>query len=132
MRPGAASPTNRRSRAADQRHVGDYARFGQFVLGVGRVDGRESCRPDGFRRRGSQRLKGGKRLDYGYTGGLPRPPRDADPEGAFYADGIFGQFIYLNPKEQVVVAEWSARSKPEGMDIVDDLDFFRRVTAALR
>jgi hypothetical protein len=31
-----------------------------------------------------------------------------------------------------VVVVWSAQSKPEGMDIVDNLDFFGAVTAALR
>jgi hypothetical protein len=112
----------------------DYARFGQFVLGGGRVNGREVLPPGWVQEAGApQRLKGGKRLDYGYYWWVATPtPATPDPEGAFYADGIFGQFIYLNPKEQVVVAEWSARSKPDGMDIVDDLDFFGAVSAALR
>ncbi|MGD0491949.1 MAG: serine hydrolase [Steroidobacteraceae bacterium] len=112
----------------------DYARFGQFVLGGGRI-GEEHVLPPGWvQEAGSpQSLKNGKRLDYGFYWWVATPTAaTADPEGAFYADGIFGQYIYLNPKEQVVVAEWSARSKPEGMDIVDDLDFFGAVSAALR
>jgi hypothetical protein len=37
----------------------------------------------------------------------------------------------LNPKERTVIAVWSAQSKPEGMDIIDNLDFFGAVSAAL-
>ncbi len=112
----------------------DYARFGQFVLGGGRAGGRDVL-PAGWVREASspQHLKNGKRLDYGYYWWVATPTAATpDPQGAFYADGIFGQFIYINPREQLVVAEWSARSKPEGMEIVDDLDFFGAVAAALR
>jgi CubicO group peptidase (beta-lactamase class C family) len=112
----------------------DYARFGLFVLGGGRIDGATILPPAWVQEAGSpQRLENGKRLDYGFYWWVATPtPATPEPEGAFYADGIFGQYIYLNAKEQVVVAEWSARSKPEGMDIVDDLDFFGAVSAALR
>jgi CubicO group peptidase (beta-lactamase class C family) len=112
----------------------DYARFGAFVLGGGRIDG-ENVLPPGWVPEASspQRLKDGKELSYGFYWWVATPtPATPDPERAFYAEGIFGQYIYLNAKEQVVVVVWSARSKPDGMDIVDDLDFFGAVTAALR
>jgi CubicO group peptidase (beta-lactamase class C family) len=112
----------------------DYARFGLFVLGGGRINGESILPPGWVQEAGSpQRLADGKRLDYGFYWWIETPTTETpDPEGAFYADGIFGQFIYLNPKEQVVVVVWSAQSKPEGMDIIDDGDFFGAVTAALR
>jgi CubicO group peptidase (beta-lactamase class C family) len=77
-------------------------------------------------------LKGGQPLDYGYFW-WPAWATDStpDPQGAFAAIGIFGQYIYLNPKEHVVIVLWSARSKPVGMDIVDDMDFFAATVAAL-
>ncbi len=112
----------------------DYARFGQFVLGGGRLHGQNVLPPGWVQEAGSpKQLKSGKRLDYGFYWWVATPtPATPDPEGAFYADGIFGQYIYINPKAQVVVVVWSARSKPEGMDIVDDLDFFGAVSTALR
>jgi CubicO group peptidase (beta-lactamase class C family) len=111
----------------------DYARFGQFVLGGGLIRGDSILPPGWVHDAGSpQRLNSGRRLDYGFYWWIATPtPATPDPEGAFYADGIFGQYIYINPKEQVVVVVWSARSKPEGMDIIDDLDFFGAVSAAL-
>lgn len=111
----------------------DYARFGEFVLRGGRIDGENVLPPGWVQEAGSpQRLEGGKKLDYGFYWWVATPTATVpDPEGAFYADGIFGQYIYLNPKEQVVVVVWSAQSKPVGMDIVDNLDFFGAMTAAL-
>jgi CubicO group peptidase (beta-lactamase class C family) len=112
----------------------DYARFGLFLLGGGRINGDTILPPGWVEKAGSpQKLADGKRLDYGYYWWIATPTAATpDPEGAFYAEGIFGQFIYLNPKEQIVVVVWSAQSKPEGMNIVDDRDFFGAVSAALR
>jgi CubicO group peptidase (beta-lactamase class C family) len=112
----------------------DYARFGLFFLNGG-VAGGEHLLPDGWMQQaGSPKvLKGGQKLEYGYFW-WPAWATDAtpDPGGAFSAIGIFGQYLYINPKQHVVIAEWSARSKPEGMDIIDDMDFFAAATAALR
>jgi len=33
-------------------------------------------------------------------------------DGAFTAEGIYGQFIYINPAEQVVAVVWSAWPQP--------------------
>lgn len=112
----------------------DYARFGLFFLNGG-VAGGEQLLPDGWlEQAGSPKvLKGGQKLEYGYFW-WPAWATEAtpDPGGAFSAIGIFGQYLYLNPKQHVVIAEWSARSKPEGRDIIDDMDFFAAATAALR
>jgi len=111
----------------------DYARFGLFFLNGG-VAGGEQVLPKGWMQEaGSPKvLKGGKKLMYGYFW-WPAWSTDATPDagGAFSGIGIFGQYLYINPKEHVVIAEWSARSKPGGMEIIDDMDFFAAATAAL-
>jgi CubicO group peptidase (beta-lactamase class C family) len=112
----------------------DYGRFGLFILGGGRV-GNALVLPAGWTlEAGSpQRLKNGKPLDYGYFWWPATPTAETpDPQGAFFGDGIFGQLLYVNVKENLVIVVWSARSKPEGMDIVDDRDFFGAVAASLR
>jgi hypothetical protein len=48
------------------------------------------------------------------------------------AIGIFGQYIYINPHEHVVVPEWVAQSKSTGMNSIDDGDFCAAAVAALR
>lgn len=111
----------------------DYARFGQYVLENGAIDGRETL-PDGWVRDAGAptTLTDGSRVDYGYFWWpVPATTDSPDPQGAFYASGIFGQSLYINPRERVVIVVWSAQSKPEGMDIVDDADFFAAVVHAL-
>ncbi len=50
-----------------------------------------------------------------------------EQDGAFAAIGIFGQYIYINPRRQVVIAMWGAQSKPEGSWPVDEYDFLEAV-----
>ncbi len=112
----------------------DYGRFGLFFLNGGMARG-EQILPSGWTVEASspKLLKDGKSLDYGYFW-WPAWTTDSNPEaqGAYSAIGIFGQYVYINPKEQLVVVLWSARSKPGGMDVIDDMDFFAAVAAALR
>jgi len=110
----------------------DYARFGLFVLGDGVIDGQRVL-PSGWVREGSiPRIVGGKRVDYGYMW-WPVPSADGSfADDAFSARGIFGQFIYINPREEVVIVVWSSRSKPKGAEAILDNDFFNAVVAALR
>ncbi len=51
-------------------------------------------------------------------------------EGAFEARGIFGQHIYMNPREQLVIVVWGALPKPKGKALVGDDDFFAAVARA--
>jgi CubicO group peptidase (beta-lactamase class C family) len=110
----------------------DYGRFGLFVLNDGVIDGQRVLPPGWVREGGIPRQVGGKRIDYGY---MWWPVAGADgsfADDAFSARGIFGQFIYINPREQVVIAVWSSRSKPKGAEAILDNDFFNAVVAALR
>jgi CubicO group peptidase (beta-lactamase class C family) len=112
----------------------DYGRFGLFCLGGGRI-GNEQVLPAGWMdEAGSpKKLKNGKKLDYGYFWWpAVATPETPDPEGAYIGEGIFGQYLYVNPKEQLVIVVWSAQSKPEGMDIIDNEDFFGAVATELR
>lgn len=109
----------------------DYARFGLFVQRDGMIDDQRIVPEGWFREAGSAHVVGGKSIDYGY---LWWPMRVGDPihQGAFEARGIYGQHIYINPKENVVIVVLSARSKPTGATVVDDSAFFAAVARALR
>jgi CubicO group peptidase (beta-lactamase class C family) len=111
----------------------DYGRFGLIVADKGRLNGR-SIVPDGwFDQAGVPHSIGGKTVDYGYMWWI-QPQTDPLQVGAFKAWGIFGQFIYVNPRERLVIVVLSARSKPvedETRIGLDDDAFFAAVTTAL-
>ncbi len=110
----------------------DYGRFGLFLMNGG-VAGGEKILPDGWvRDAGSGKTIGGKIVDYGYMIWPFSANSGAANQGAFQALGIYGQHIYVNPKEQVVIVVWSAQPKPTGKEVIADQDFFAAATAALR
>ena len=110
----------------------DYGRFGLFVLGGG-IAGGEAILPDGWIREATtpKTLRDGTPLDYGYLWWTATTP-DSRRDAAFVAEGIYGQFIYVNPAAQVVIVVWSARATPTGGTVIDDRVFFDAVTRALR
>ena len=110
----------------------DYARFGQFVLNGGKI-GTEQIVPEGwFQQAGTSKIIGGKPVDYGYMWWTFGPAAGAAHQGAFRATGIFGQALYINPRERLVIALWSARPKPSGGPAINENDFFAGVVEALR
>lgn len=98
----------------------DFGRFGQFVLEDGVVAGGRRILPPGWRDLAGQpdtaatafgRLQPDYPLGYGYQWWvLPRKAGDVH-DAAFTAEGIFGQFVYVNPREQLVAIVWSAWRK---------------------
>jgi CubicO group peptidase (beta-lactamase class C family) len=108
----------------------DYGRFGLFFMSGGIIDGTRVL-PESWLREATQpREVGGSLVDYGY---MWWPVASADgsyADGAFSARGIFGQYLYINPARRVVIAVWSARSKPRGAEVILDNDFFNAVAAA--
>lgn len=103
----------------------DYARFGLFMLGGGIIDGKQSL-PDGWIAAAtSAKVVGGKNVDYGYMWW----PLD---KGAYAAIGIFGQFVYVQPDQHLVVAMWGAQPKPVGMETIAEDDFFNALSNALK
>jgi CubicO group peptidase (beta-lactamase class C family) len=110
----------------------DYGRFGLFLLNGG-VAGGEEILPDGWLAAAtSSKMIDGAEVEYGYM--FWPVPESAGPvhEGAYEAIGIFGQTIYVNPRENVVIAIWSARPKPLGKTTIVDHDFFAALSKAVR
>ena len=92
----------------------DYARFGLLYLHGGRnLAGeqalpaawvQESTRPRAAHLQpGQGTFEGQPKLGYAYQWWIP-----TSDEGEFMAIGVYGQFVYVNPKRQVVIAKNSA------------------------
>jgi CubicO group peptidase (beta-lactamase class C family) len=110
----------------------DYGRFGLFVQQDGVLDGKRIVPEGWFREAGSAHVIGGKPVDYGYLW-WPIPAGDPIHQGAFEAVGIFGQHLYINPAEKLVIVVLSARPKPDSSThILDDASFFAAVATSLR
>lgn len=109
----------------------DYGRFGQFICDNGTIDGRQVLTADWVQQAsGPTELNGGT-IPYGYMW-WSVPGADGDHrERAFSARGIFGQRIYINRPQRVVIVEWCARSKPMGDEPISDNAFFNAACSAL-
>jgi CubicO group peptidase (beta-lactamase class C family) len=97
----------------------DYGRFGQFVLNGGKAGGQQITPAGWFPDAGMPKIAG-----YGYMWW--------NAGEAFQGVGIFGQYLYVHPKERVVVVVQSARQTPTGSTIISDQRFFDEVVRALR
>ena len=85
----------------------DYARIGLFALRNGRLSNGETVLPDGWMAESVTPSAGN--AEYGYLWWL-------HGDAAYSAAGIFGQGIYVSPREDLVIALHSARehaSTPE-------------------
>lgn len=109
----------------------DYGRFGLFVQRDGALDGKRVVPEGWFQNAGRAHVIGGKSVDYGYQW-WPIPAGDPIHEGAFEAIGIYGQHIYINQKEKLVIVVLSARPKPTGSTVLNDAAFFAAVARALQ
>ncbi len=103
----------------------DYGRFGQFVLSGGLAGGEHVVPVTWFPDAGQPKRVGNEVIPYGYMWW-------SEPAEAFRAFGIFGQSVYLNPKENVVIVVWSAQQKPTGSAVLSDQSFYQGVLQALR
>jgi CubicO group peptidase (beta-lactamase class C family) len=111
----------------------DYARFGQFVLDDGVIEGERVVPAGWFREAGAPYHIGEKLVPYGYMWWVPEL-QAPELEGAFQAEGIYGQYIHVNPRENLMIVLLSARSKPNyrlRYELNDDA-FFAAVARALR
>lgn len=110
----------------------DYARLGLFAMNDGRI-GDEQVLPTGWIEESTApREAGGEPLNYGYMW-WPVPDAEGSfADGAFSARGIFGQYIYVNPAERVVLTVLSSRSKPKFAEAILDNHFFNSAVEALR
>jgi CubicO group peptidase (beta-lactamase class C family) len=102
----------------------DYARFGLYMLEGGVIDGEETLPPGWVEEATRDQHISGASDPYGFMWW----PLD---DGAYAAIGIFGQFVYVHPREHVVIAMWSAQPKPVGRDVVDEYAFFDAIVKEL-
>ena len=108
----------------------DFGRFGLFMLGEGVVSGASILPPGWVADATSPKtLRGGRALNYGYLWWIgTTAARRADR--AFAAEGIHGQYLYINPAKRVVIVVLSAQPKPLGGAPIDDWSFFDAVVRA--
>ena len=117
----------------------DFGRFGQLVLEDGEAFSGRRILPSGWRDLAGQpdsaatafgRPIPGLPVGYGYHWWVPPPLPDGLGNGAFSANGAYGQFIVVNPAEQVVVAIQSAWRQPD--DGAAKLEIVAMIRAAVR
>src|SRR5262249_50506687 len=110
----------------------DYGRLGLFLLGGGKAGGEQVLPQDWVREAGSPRPVGGRMIDYGYMLWPIPYATGTIHEGAFEAIGIYGQYLYMNPRENVVIVVWGALPKPTGTAVFNANRIFAAVILALR
>ena len=83
----------------------DYAKFGQLFLQQGEWNGERLIPADWVRRstRHSAPALSGRGVGYGYQWWVPMPER-----GDYFAVGIYGQYVYIDPARGIVIAKNAA------------------------
>lgn len=104
----------------------DYARFGLFFMHGGIADGKPVL-PDGWVKAASsqQVMSDEPNLGYGYFWWI-------HPNGTYEAEGIFGQSIFLDPKNDLVIvtnSAWPSADDPKLWEAQDA--YFAAVRKAL-
>lgn len=112
----------------------DFGRFGQFILNGAQIDGKKIVPDWWLADATSAKPLVGISGQYGYAYQWWPVMAEAGSvhEGVFMGRGIHGQYLYINPKENVVVVGLGARPKPTGKDSINDLDFLAAVVQKLR
>jgi CubicO group peptidase (beta-lactamase class C family) len=109
----------------------DYARFGEFIRRDGMIGSRRVL-PAGWVADASTPKRYGDTLQpYGYMWWPVDAPSGSILHGAFAAQGIFGQYLHINPAERLVIAQWSAQTHPTRGDLVDPTTCFGAIASAL-
>ena len=115
----------------------DYAKFGELFRNKGVWNG-EQVIPENWVSKSTQNNAppppdiNKDTFGYGYQWWIPQ---DADEE--FYAGGIYGQFIYVNPKQKVVIVKTSAHREFQddgngGREVKHEtIEMFRAITQGL-
>jgi CubicO group peptidase (beta-lactamase class C family) len=119
----------------------DWGRFGLFVERGGRLADGTPLLPEGWIKEATTWVRasdGQFGFQWWYD---PGPVAAGDPEGAaaiardsFWAEGIYGQAIAIDPVEHVVMVQWSAwpAADPEDGLPAERASFFAGAVAALR
>ena len=107
----------------------DFGRFGQFILNGAQIDGKKIV-PDWWLAdaTSAKPLAGVPSPNgYAYQWWTVKAEPGSIHEGVFMGRGIHGQYLYINPRYNVVVVGLGARPKPVGKNAIDDLDFLAAV-----
>ena len=111
----------------------DFGRFGQFILNGAQIDGKKIV-PDWWLAdaTSAKPLVGVNSPNgYGYQWWTVKAEAGGVHEGVFMGRGIYGQYLYVNPRNNVVIVGLGARPKPTGKTSIDDLDFLAAVVQKL-
>jgi CubicO group peptidase (beta-lactamase class C family) len=106
----------------------DFARFGQFILEGARIDGEQVVPADWLPRATTKRVGIG---DPGHGYGFQWWTYD---DGAFAADGIFGQGIFIDPARELVIAtnsSWSTALGDQDREHAKREEFYAAILAAI-
>ncbi len=115
----------------------DYAKFGQLFLQDGEWNGEQLIPADWVADSTTNHAPNthpDRGTGYGYQWWVPMPQEGLN-EGDFFAVGIYGQYIYVNPKANMVIAKNAAHrtfaqaGKSGQTSINDNIDMFRSLAA---
>ncbi len=110
----------------------DYARFGQLFLHCGQVNGKQVI-PCDWVKASTQHTAPSmseRGIGYGYQWWVPMP-QEGPNSGDFFAVGIYGQYVYVNPARNIVIAknaadrEFSSPMESYGHSMNANIDIFR-------
>lgn len=97
----------------------DYARFGQFVMQEGRLPSGEKLLPQGWTQQATAWTKATGSTSEKYPEGIfgyqwwnskakqGTPMTTPNSDATFWAFGIFGQMMAINPKDKIVMMQWT-------------------------
>lgn len=87
----------------------DYAKFGQLFLQKGQWNGKQVVPAEWVAdsTRFSAPSMSDRGVGYGYQWWVPMP-QEGPNKGDFFAVGIYGQYIYVNPEANIVIAKNAA------------------------
>ncbi len=107
----------------------DYARMGQMFLQNGRYNGQQIVPADWVAASTAPSAPTAEgQIGYGYQWWIPQ----GATEGEFMARGVYGQYIYINRADGVVIATNAADRKFREAGISDqNIAIFRQISAAL-
>lgn len=109
----------------------DYGRLGLLMLNGGLV-GKQAVFPAGWTYEAStpKTLATGEVVPYGYLW-WPLTSAQGMRDAAYTGVGIHGQYLYINPRKNLVIVVWGAQSKPTGGAVLNDQAFFNAVAEML-
>lgn len=110
----------------------DYARFGEFIRRDGMI-GTRRLLPEGWvQNAGAPKQYGTRTEQYGYMWWPVESAKGSIHDGAFSAQGIFGQYLYINRTQRLVIAQLGAQMHPTLGNVVDPFACFAAIATAVR